>query len=201
MLQSLLGDLDRRTTRQRILSVATELFSQKGYSACLVAEIVERAGVTKPVLYYYFGSKEGLFRAILEEAGKLQERMLREALEGEGPALDRIRTLFRKIYEEVMGRPHLFRLLHQLAFSRLELAVVGFDMQRFHGRMIEAISKLVEQAVTEGQLACSDPQDAALVLLAVLSLCIDMDQCYPQTADPERLPRLLNLALAGLGAR
>ena len=43
--------------RERLLSGATELFASKGYAATTVREIVERAGVTKPVLYYYFRSK------------------------------------------------------------------------------------------------------------------------------------------------
>lgn len=200
-MKSLESESHPKSTRQKILVVATELFSQRGYAACPVAEIVKRAGVTKPVLYYYFGSKEGLFKAILDEAGKLQEGILMSALEGEGAALDRLRALLGQIYQEVMGRPHLFRLLHQLAFSPPGGSTPSFDLQRFHGPMIEAVSMLVEQAAREGQLALNEPKDAALLLLGVLSLCIDMDQCCPQMTDPGRLSRLLDLALEGLGAR
>ncbi len=53
-------------TRQTLLDAATELFAQKGYAGANVNEIVERAGTTKPMLYYHFGSKEGLFAAVLE---------------------------------------------------------------------------------------------------------------------------------------
>ena len=55
-------------SRERLLETATELFAEKGYAATSVREIVERAGVSKPVLYYYFKSKEGLFYAILDWA-------------------------------------------------------------------------------------------------------------------------------------
>ena len=47
--------------RARLLETATELFAEKGYAGASVREIVEKAGVSKPVLYYYFKSKEGLF--------------------------------------------------------------------------------------------------------------------------------------------
>ena len=49
----------------RILQVAIILFAQKGYEATSTREIVEAAGVTKPMLYYYFGSKEGLCKAAI----------------------------------------------------------------------------------------------------------------------------------------
>ena len=51
---------------ERILQVAICLFAQKGYEATSTREIVEAAGVTKPMLYYYFGSKEGLCKAAIK---------------------------------------------------------------------------------------------------------------------------------------
>ena len=53
-------------TRERLLETASQLFASKGYASTSVREIVARAGVSKPVLYYHFQSKEGLYYAILE---------------------------------------------------------------------------------------------------------------------------------------
>ncbi|MCB2187631.1 MAG: TetR/AcrR family transcriptional regulator [Deltaproteobacteria bacterium] len=53
--------------RDRIIAEALGLFSQRGYAAVGVQEIAAAAGVTKPTLYHYFGSKRGLLREILEE--------------------------------------------------------------------------------------------------------------------------------------
>ncbi|MBW2208934.1 MAG: helix-turn-helix transcriptional regulator, partial [Deltaproteobacteria bacterium] len=53
---------EEQDARAVLLEAATALFAQKGYAGTSVREIVERAGVTKPVLYYYFENKEGLFR-------------------------------------------------------------------------------------------------------------------------------------------
>jgi AcrR family transcriptional regulator len=57
--------------RVRIMECAKELFYAKGYDAVGVQEIVDRAGITKPTLYYYFGSKLGLLKTLLET--KLKE--------------------------------------------------------------------------------------------------------------------------------
>ncbi len=54
--------------REVILEQALALFSERGYDAVGVQEICEAAGITKPTLYHYFGSKRGLLEAILERS-------------------------------------------------------------------------------------------------------------------------------------
>jgi AcrR family transcriptional regulator len=53
--------------RSNLLSCALRLFASRGYDAVGVQEIVEAAGITKPTLYHYFGSKQGLLDALLKE--------------------------------------------------------------------------------------------------------------------------------------
>src|SRR4051794_4184305 len=55
-------------TRAEILDVATEHFAEHGYSGARVDEIAEQTRTTKRMLYYYFGSKEGLYTEVLERA-------------------------------------------------------------------------------------------------------------------------------------
>ncbi|MBN2125321.1 MAG: helix-turn-helix transcriptional regulator, partial [Deltaproteobacteria bacterium] len=59
---------DEQSVRLSLLMAGITLFAEKGYASTAVREIVAHAGVTKPVLYYYFQNKEGLFRAILDAA-------------------------------------------------------------------------------------------------------------------------------------
>lgn len=54
-------------TRDRILDVALELFTVKGYDATSMREIAEHLGITKPALYYHFDSKEDIVRALLAD--------------------------------------------------------------------------------------------------------------------------------------
>lgn len=53
--------------RGRILTSAVKGFSQKGYAATSVRDIAQEARTTKPMLYYYFGSKEGLYSTIVSD--------------------------------------------------------------------------------------------------------------------------------------
>lgn len=58
------------SNRQRILEIGLVLFAQNGYEATGVQEICDRAEITKPTLYHYFGNKQGLLESILEERFK-----------------------------------------------------------------------------------------------------------------------------------
>src|SRR4051812_2735285 len=51
---------------EKILDAARAVFGEQGYDAASIAEIGLRAGISKSVLYHYFGSKAGLYRAIVE---------------------------------------------------------------------------------------------------------------------------------------
>jgi AcrR family transcriptional regulator len=55
---------EKSGVKQTIITKALELFSEKGYEGVPVSELTEAAGITKPTLYYYFKSKEGLFEDI-----------------------------------------------------------------------------------------------------------------------------------------
>jgi AcrR family transcriptional regulator len=64
---------DPASTRERILDVALDLFTEKGYDGTSLREIAERLGVTKAALYYHFASKEDILMALhmrLHEFGK-----------------------------------------------------------------------------------------------------------------------------------
>ncbi|MEA2040283.1 MAG: TetR/AcrR family transcriptional regulator, partial [Thermodesulfobacteriota bacterium] len=52
--------IDNGSVRARLLVAGTTIFAEKGYASTTVREIVARAGVSKPVLYYYFKNKEGI---------------------------------------------------------------------------------------------------------------------------------------------
>jgi AcrR family transcriptional regulator len=61
---------DAERTRAELLAVATEVFAESGYSGARVDEIAERTRTTKRMIYYYFGGKEQLYMAVLENAYK-----------------------------------------------------------------------------------------------------------------------------------
>jgi AcrR family transcriptional regulator len=59
---------DPEATRRNIIEIATEEFAEKGFNGARVDDIAARTQTSKRMLYYYFGDKEGLFVAVIEQA-------------------------------------------------------------------------------------------------------------------------------------
>jgi AcrR family transcriptional regulator len=107
----------RRTPRavreRQMLEVASRIFSERGYERVSMDEIAAALGLTKPMLYSYFGSKEGLFAACAERAGAELRAELREVADRRELAPDRrlwlgVRRVFAFVEEHAEG----WRLLY-----------------------------------------------------------------------------------------
>src|SRR5258708_25484716 len=75
-------------TRRRILETALDLFSAHGYEGASTRQIAEGAGVNLPAIQYYFGNKEGLYRAIIDDITALTDRHMAALAERVRTALD-----------------------------------------------------------------------------------------------------------------
>ncbi len=135
--------MPRERREQLILDVAGQVFARAGYESAPMDEIADRAGVSKPMLYTYFGSKEGLYLAYIERAGgELLERLV-----GAAPADDnstaglraRISEFLAFVEEHGDGWKVLFR---ELASTRpFAERVAGL-----RSRIVEAVRRMVDAA-------------------------------------------------------
>lgn len=108
--------------RQILLDCALEFFSQRGYDAVGVQEIVEGAGVTKPTLYHYFDSKRGLLDALLaREAGQLLQT-LAQSVEYQGDLVATLERAARTYFDIAQQKEHFYRMLLSFNFAPPESA-------------------------------------------------------------------------------
>ncbi|MBF0673323.1 MAG: TetR family transcriptional regulator [Salinibacterium sp.] len=102
---------DRERTRSELLRVATEAFAEFGYDGTKVDEIAERTHTTKRMIYYYFGSKEKLYIAVLENA----YRGIREAEQslhvGDLEPVEAVRRLAELTYDHHRNHTDFIRLV------------------------------------------------------------------------------------------
>lgn len=86
-------------TRRRILETALDLFAAQGYEGASTRQIAEGAGVNLPAIQYYFGNKEGLYRAIIEDIVADTERHMAEVAPRVRTALDDSATTHEALSE------------------------------------------------------------------------------------------------------
>jgi AcrR family transcriptional regulator len=98
-------------TRAEILTAATREFSEKGLSGARVDEIALRTQINKRMIYYYFGSKEGLYSAVLERCyGHI--RMSESAMQLDSlPPVEALRQLVRHTFDYHSMHPDFVRLV------------------------------------------------------------------------------------------
>jgi AcrR family transcriptional regulator len=105
------GSRDAAAARANILAIATEEFSKKGLSGSRVDEIAERTHTVKRMIYYYFGSKDGLYRAVLERAYE-DIRSLEVSLDLDAMAPNEaLRALVRATFDYHTKHPDFVRLV------------------------------------------------------------------------------------------
>jgi AcrR family transcriptional regulator len=174
-------------TRERILEVARELFTEQGYDGTSLREIADRLGFTKAALYYHFQSKEEILLALLEPAEGLIDEFLgrleaAEGLEAWGDALGWVivqmeaqMPFFRmmqrnRMVVEQLGGWHRGETDHLQMHERLEQAVrAKTSSLREQVRMIAALGAVTAfddwapSLITETPMAALGPELNAAV--------------------------------------
>jgi TetR/AcrR family transcriptional regulator len=187
-----------QAVRLRLLQAALDLFTEKGYAATSVREIVDAAGVTKPVLYYYFKNKEGIYVELLKGPFIYLEKMLDETLRDSGPFRERITGLYESIFSLFVERIKEARLMYSIYYGPPQGAPF-IDFEGYHLKMREVTGKMVEEALRRGEIKKVDADIAAWLLIAALHFSMEEQLCHrePQI-DLKGLRRLLDLIFEGL---
>jgi AcrR family transcriptional regulator len=186
-------------TRERLLETASHLFAEKGYASTSVREIVARAGVSKPVLYYYFQSKEGLYYAILKWGAEVQKKIIDDVFEASGTVQDRIIFLYRRIYEEIQAYQGLYKMIHGLIYGPPQGAP-GYDFPIYHRQMFNAVKRICFEGLSSGEIKKTDADvdEVAFLVLSLIDFSLNLEKIQPELADPQRPERLLRLAFHGI---
>jgi len=98
--------------REKLLEAALDLFSRKGYDAVGVMEVVKSCGVTKPTLYHYFGSKEGLLGALLKRDFTPFLQDLRSVARYPGEVLEGLTAITRLFFSFAEKKPAFYGMQH-----------------------------------------------------------------------------------------
>lgn len=186
--------------REELMKAALTLFTQRGYSATTVRELVEAAGVTKPVLYYYFGSKEGLFLELMRTHFGRLEALVNVYRKGEGSVRMRLTAMLDKGFAYVQKDLDFIRLMHAVYFGPPGEAPY-FDFDAYHQRYHDLVTQFMEEGIERGEFRPGNAGDMAWIILGTVEIAIEDQICNQASRiDRDTLKRLLNLVFDGLAA-
>jgi TetR/AcrR family transcriptional regulator len=161
---------DRDRTRAEILDVATSEFAEHGYSGARVDEIAERTRTTKRMLYYYFGSKEGLYTEVLERA-YAEIRAAEQTVDVEHLApLAAIRRLAELTFDHHEAHPDFIRLVSIENIHRAEHMRASGRFADLNMPAIERIARILERGRADGTF--TRDVDAVDVHMLISSFCV-----------------------------
>lgn len=135
----------RVDNRNKILECALDLFYQKGYDAVGIQEICQMAGVTKPTLYHYFGSKYGLLETLLKEQFEAYIQKLTRAAQYD-QSIEHSLTVFATELIDFANRNHkAYMLLMSMSYSAKENEVY-LAVKPYITSIYNMVVRLFEQA-------------------------------------------------------
>jgi len=185
----------------RLLASALRLFSEKGYEGTSIREIIEGAGVTRPVLYYYFENKEDLFRRLVEMKFAELTSQVEEIRKRVTGCVARLKAVICSAFELVEENPEARRLILQVFFS-LPQQGPPLDKRRLMKQRFRLVEDIMREGLENKELSGGDAQSLALVFLGIMDMHIMAKSNRPETRlTPELGDGLVELFLQGAAYR
>jgi AcrR family transcriptional regulator len=141
---------DPERTMAGILEVATTEFAEKGLAGARIDEIAAATQTSKRMIYYYFGSKEGLYLAVLEQAYARMRATEGELHLAELPPVLALQRLVEFTFDHHQSNPGYIRLVMSENMERGQHIARSRRIQELNVPAIAAIRELYERGVREG---------------------------------------------------
>jgi AcrR family transcriptional regulator len=175
---------ERGATADRILQVASKMFAEKGFANASVRDICREAGTTAPVIYYYFGSKKGLFDAVARKqismGGFIRKLSVAAAARDPVKGIERFVSTYLSSFPE-----HTFDLglymRDSATLDKQSAQIVTEDLERVRG----VASKLIGRAIARGAFRKTDSALAADCLLGMMNREIFQHIHFAKSSDKE----------------
>jgi AcrR family transcriptional regulator len=175
--------------REKIFDAARALFGERGYEATSIAEIGERAGISKSVLYHYFGSKAGLYRALLEHDGRAIVAAVAAAVPPPGVITPRLRPGLDAFLSYLSAHPDTWRLI-------VRDPPADAVLHALHVQIDGSVAAALRQLLTRPGDSEARPALVDLVALAVRTFA-SWWQDHPEIPREDVVDALIDMAAAG----
>lgn len=151
--------LPRAERERQMLEVAARVFGRRGYHAASMDEIARACGVTKPMLYAYFGSKDGLYLATVDRMGSYLVAAVERLLEERDP-VRRLRQGVDLILNLIHQDRHGWAVLYAEGLGE---GPVARHVARYREQIVQAATVTLAEAVPGRSLKQAEPYAVGLL--------------------------------------
>jgi TetR/AcrR family transcriptional regulator len=184
--------------REKLLSCATELFNRKGYVSTTVREIVAEAGVTKPVLYYYFGNKEGIYKELMRPPFVKLEALLIEFQKKEGSAKKLLIELCDQCFALFVENIEVARIMYSIYYGPPQGAPF-IDFDAYHMRLHDTMRQIVASGMKRGEFGKGDLESITWALMGASTIAMEVELSHPERGLGRKgLTKVLEVVLLGV---
>ncbi|MEX0892631.1 MAG: TetR/AcrR family transcriptional regulator [Gemmatimonadota bacterium] len=155
-------------TALALVAAATPRFGARGYDGVSVREITAAAGANLGAITYHFGSKEGLYAAVVTSALRPLVEAVKRVVGRDAPPLERVGEVARTHFEQLHDHPWIPGLMLRVLLADRPPQALGGPL----GDMIRALTGLVMEGQMEGSIRDGDP---ALMGISILSVPIHLN--------------------------
>ncbi|GAB4312489.1 MAG: hypothetical protein Kow0059_03070 [Candidatus Sumerlaeia bacterium] len=191
--------LESNPTVERVLNAALTVFTQKGYDGTSIREIRTRAGVTQPVIYYHFGNKLELYKALVEQSMRLFFEQLQELLQPLSSPWERLSAIMKHHFEFHRRYPERSAFIYS-AFFGLPRVIESQHLLDMGYHLLDMVTGEIVALQEEGTIRSGDAKLMALALLGTFNMFKMRHLLEPQfELSEERADQLLRDFLHGVG--
>lgn len=153
--------------RDKLIEVGTRLFAKKGLTAVTIRELADAAGTNSAMISYYFGGKEGLYAAVLENHLDKIRSVVKQAQLNNLDPLEKVRRYGQGVLIIHNQSPYLIRLV----FSEITNPTGHFEpIRKTIGMVALFLQQAIQEGIEAGQIRSDvDPAYATVALAGVLN--------------------------------
>ncbi|MBI5408782.1 MAG: TetR/AcrR family transcriptional regulator [Nitrospirae bacterium] len=189
---------EEHAARGRLLGAALDIFNERGYAASSVREIVKAAGVTKPMLYYYFRNKEGIYTELMTKPFEVLEKILEETAHEKLSARKRVIRLFDRIFLLFMKNLKAARLMYSIYYGPPQGAPF-IDFEGYHLKIREVTGLIVKDGIKSGEFRAVNVDTLTWALIGALNFVLEEQLCqHTPMVDDKGLSDTLALIFDGV---
>lgn len=138
------------TAKADLIASATREFAENGFALTGIEAIAEPTGLNKKMIYHYFGSKEGLYISVLEEAylgiRKMEQSLKLEELD----PLDAIQKLVEATWDYYIAAPEFLALVNQENLLQATYLKKSGIVTRRTSTLLSSVQKVLDRGVSDG---------------------------------------------------